>query len=208
MSPRAMVAVTAALGALACVLVGCGTAEERPPTHAGPNAIGWRRVAVVEFVDRTAHSGTAEGFTRALRDRLAERVAGTDVVVVPSDVMGPGLDPFEAGAISVDALVRARTTYMADALVIGAVYAHNPYYPPSVHVSVKVLDTASAAVLFELTQEWDSGREDVREAIDAYYRQNIGSDDCRFGPDLFLISPRYFLGFVAGTVADRIVAAL
>jgi len=208
MRTRRTAALTAALGALACLLVGCGAPQERRPTHPAPRAIGQRRVAVVGFVDRTAYSGTADRFTRALRDKLAERVAGADVIVVPSDVMGSGLDPFEAGAISVDALVRARTTYMADALVVGAIDAHNPYYPPSVHLSVKVLDTASAAVLFELAQEWDSGREDVRETIDAYYRQNIGSDECRFGPDLFLISPRYFLRFVAGAVADRIVAAL
>lgn len=197
-----------AMAALMCTCVGCRGFARAAPPQPEKKDIGLRRVAIVEFFDKSRYSGTAEQFTQALRDKLAERVTATDVIVVPQSMVAAASDPFAEGTIAIEALVKARSDYMADALIIGSVDAHHPYYPPSVHVSLKVIDTATAEVLFEVAEGWNAGHEYVCRAIDAYYRRNIGSDDCRFGPDLFLVSPRYFLKFVAATVAERLTDAL
>ncbi|GAG22479.1 unnamed protein product, partial [marine sediment metagenome] len=74
--------------------------------------------------------------------------------------------------------------------------------------SLKVLDTATGEILYEMSEGWDTARRQARDEIDSYYRRNYGKDDCRFGPNLFVIAPRYFLRFVADRVADKVTAEL
>jgi hypothetical protein len=171
-------------------------------------AIGYKRIAIVSFYDRTPYARTAEHFTEQLRDKLAEWTESTDVIVVPREDLPSLGDPFVGGSIPLGALVDIRGKYLADAVIIGSVDEHNPYWQPSVHVSLKVIDTATAAFPYELSEGWDGGEDAVRKQIDAYYRRNYQKDDCRFGPELFTTSPSYFLRFVADRIAETITAAL
>ncbi|MHC4789751.1 MAG: hypothetical protein ACYS8K_11220 [Planctomycetota bacterium] len=192
------------VGALAA---GCG-AFERRPQEPQRTSIVYKRVAIVGFYDRTPYTHTAERFTEHLRARLAERTTSTDVIVVPREALPALGDPFLGGRISLDVLVELRTRYLADAVVIGSVDGHDPYWQPSVHITLKVIDTASGAFPHELSEGWDAREEGVRHQIDDYWRRNRGKDDCRFGPELFVTSPSYFLKFVADQVAQRLTAAL
>ena len=193
---------------VACLLlVGCGTLglnwfgqPEEP--------VAFRRVALVEFYDRSQYSGTAQRFARLLRDELAELVAPTDVIVIERSPLPSLEDPFAVGRIPLKALVRASKYHMADAVVIGSIDHHNPYWKPSLYVSLKVIETASATVPYEFSEGWDAKFKNVRRDIDSYYKKNYGRDDCRFGSDLFVISPRYFLKFVANRVAEKLRAAI
>lgn len=175
---------------------------------AEPRAIRYRRVAIVEFHNRTPYTRAAAVLTDQLRQKLAEWTTGTDVIVLPPGAL-PGLqDPFLEGRIPLDALVEARRRHLVDALIVGSVDEHNPYWKPSVHVTLKVIDTSTAAIPFQLSEGWDANRRKDSDAIEAYYRRNKGRDDCRFGPDLFVTSPTYFLRFVADGIAQRLVAGL
>jgi len=194
------------LSALLCVLVaGCTTP---PPPRAQAAAIPYARVAVVEFDNRSPYREAAAQFTEALRDKLAERTTGTDVIVVPRAAVFGEEDPFVSGRISVDSLLRVRRDYLADALVVGSVDEHSPYRPPSIHLSLKLVETARGTVPFEISGGWDASDLHVRRDIADYYRSHLGSDDCRFGPDIFLISPRYYMRFVADQVAESITSRL
>jgi hypothetical protein len=194
--------------ALLCVLV-AGCAIPQPPRPRPEKVvIPYARVAVVEFADRSPYLGVGAQFTEALREKLAERTSGTDVVVVPRAAVFGEEDPFVSGRISVDSLMRVRHDYLADAMLVGAVDDHNPYRPPSIHLSLKVVETAQGSVPFEVADGWDADDLHVRRDVDDYYRNHIGSDDCRFGPDIFLISPRYYMRFVADQVAGSITKRL
>jgi hypothetical protein len=193
---------------------GCRTIEpavdalglQGPPRT--PVPICFRRVAIVSFANHTAYAQPAEQFTASLREKLDDWTTSTDVVVIPADSV-PGLsDPLMSGTLPLEVLVDVRRRHMADAIIIGAVDGFNPYWMPSVNVSLKVLDTATAACPFELSQTWDANERPVREAIETYYRRNVGRDDCRFGPNLFIVSPSYFLRFVADQVAESLTAGL
>ena len=204
---RIAVAVAVCLLATACQTIRetVVPAPEPPPVR---RAIGYRRVAVVEFYNRTPYGQPAQLFTQQLREKLAEWTTSTDVVVIDQASL-PGLeDPFRGGRIPLSALVAARERYLADALIIGSVDAHNPYWKPSVHISLKMVDTATAAMPVELSEGWDANRQSDREQIESYYRRNRDYDDCRFGPELFVTSPSYFLRFVADSVAQRLVTML
>jgi len=192
----------AALLAAGCQMA--GTAQEARPRV----AIGFRRIAVVEFYNRTPYSRPAQEFTELLREKLAAWTASTDVVVVPRSSLPALGDPFVGGRIPLDVLVGLREKYLADAVVIGSVDQHSPYWKPSVHITLKVIDTATAQFPCELSEGWDAAEEGVRAEIDEYYRSNYGKDDCRFGPELFVVSPHYFLRFVADRAAEKLTRAL
>lgn len=189
------------------LLGGCA-AEPKSGAAEPRDQIRYARVAVVGFENRTPYGDAVDRFTAALRRKLAERTADTDVVIVPRAVLGFSRDPFMSGRIPVDALVRLRKDYLADAVVVGAVESFRPYRPPSVHLSLKVVDTGRGDVAFELSDGWDAATRRVQDEIARYYDRNRGADDCRFGPDIFLISPRHYLSFIADRVARRLSSGL
>ena len=207
---RSSVTICGAAVLLAAAM-GCAAHHAARLAPPEPVAIAFSRLAVVEFYDRTPYTGTGEKFTEALREKLAERTTTSDVVIVPRSALH-GDDPFTTGRIPVNDLVRLRRQYMADAVVLGCVDSHNPYRPLSVHLSMKVIDTATGTVRFELADGWDAGSQRVRAEIEDYYARNYGKDDCRWGPDVFLISPLYYFRFVADRVAggmtEKLVASL
>jgi hypothetical protein len=195
-----------AVAVLLLFMAGCQYVNPQQPAQ--PVAIGFRRVAIVEFFNRTAYEEPARQFAAALREKLAERTLSTDVVLIPRSALPSMGDPFVAGRLPLEVLVQVRNKYLADAVIIGSVDQHNPYWKPSVHITLKVIDTATARFPFELSEGWDAGEARVRDEIEDYYRRNYGEDDCRFGPELFVLSPRYFLRFVADRTAERLTAAL
>jgi hypothetical protein len=71
-----------------------------------------------------------------------------------------------------------------------------------------VVETAEGSVLCDFSQTWDANTLRGDRDIEAYYKQNLGCDDCRFGPDIVLISPRYFMKYAARRAAEKIVAGM
>jgi hypothetical protein len=204
-TPRSM--LSALMPALLCLaLAGCATPQ--PPPRQQKDTIPYARVAIVEFANNSPYPDKAEQFTQALREKMVERTDGTDVVVVPRAAVFGDDDPFVSGRISIDALTRVRRDYLADAVIIGALDAIDPYRPPSLHLSLKLVETARGTVPYEVSDGWDAASGQVRSDIEAYYQRNIGKDDCRFGPDMFLISPRYYMRFVADQVVSGLASRL
>jgi len=198
--------VAAAVASCGCTAPPLAQTARPAPRERVPIAL--RRVAIVEFRDRSPYSGTAEMFSNLLKQELADQTVGADFTVIPRSALPDMEDPFDGGKIPLQVLVRVRKAYLADGLIVGCVDDHNPYFKPFVNLSLKVVDTASGATRCELSQGWDAARQDVYSRIEQYYRRNYGRDDCRFGPELFVISPRHFLKFVADQVAEEVIVAL
>ena len=197
-----------ALALLACaVLAGCETfpLQGEPPPPEPPD-IAFRRVVLVEFANRSRYSGTGGAFTRLLRDELAGLVVSSDFVVVERKELVPGDAPLTSGRISLKSLVRARDKYLADAVIVGSIDDHNPYWRPSVQVSLKVINTATAGLDYELAQRWDAATRGFQREVNSYYKRNCTPDEYNFGSELFAISQHYFLKFVAHSLARRLVA--
>jgi len=204
-SGRVRCALLAALALAGLLPAGCGLFARREAHK--PFRLH-RRVVLVEFFDRSRYTGTGRTFTDQLRDQLAELSPDTDFVVVPQEAIRSLEDPFETGKIGLQVLVAARKSHRADAIILGRVEGHRPYRPPSVHVSIKVVDTARAVVLYEASAGWDARSRAVQRDIQSYYREYAGTDRVRFGPNIFTISPRYFLQYAANRAARRMAEAL
>jgi hypothetical protein len=117
-------------------------------------------------------------------------------------------DPFVSGQMPLEVLVAARRRHQAGVVVVGSLGAVHPYRPLSVTISLKAVDTSGGQVLAALTDEWNAGDRSVRADVESYYLANQEREECRFGPELFLNSPRYFLRFVADQAAERIASSL
>ncbi len=187
------------------ILMGCTTAQAPPVTV----TTNYRRVCLVEFADRTQYSGTGKRFTDLLARQIVQISGDVEVVVAPAGALTEliGRDPIREGRVPLKALIEAQNLYGADALVVGSVDAHNPYWSPSVRVSLKVIDVSDGTVTFQSSEGWDAGSSRVQRDIMSYYKRNRYKDECRFGPDVFTVSPRYFLLFVADSVAHRMLTS-
>lgn len=179
-----------------------------PPPPRPKQTIPFRRVALVEFYDEAGHNQAAKQLTALLRQELAEITVSSDFIVVETAEVPSLRDPFARGSISVKSLVEIRKRYKADAVIVGSVDAYNPYWKPSVHLALKVIDTADASVRYEMSEGWDAKRDQVRRDMETYFRRDYGGDDCRFGPDLLVDSPASFLRFVANEVAYNLASSM
>ena len=203
-------AVPLVLMVLLCAGAGGCELMQRSAAPIPPRSIPYHRVGVLQFEDRSRYSGTGDEFTNLLAQEMARLTISTDVVVIPRSALPKmsGRDPLAEGCIPLKVLTDVRERYRVQALVLGSLDDHNPYWKPFAHISVKIMDTGDAKVLCEFSDRWDAGCPRDEREIRAFYRRNRERDECRFGPDLFTISPRYFLMYVSNSVAHRMLAAL
>ena len=188
----------ASVGALLCLLT---VACESPARRLG--RIGLHRVCVVEPSNDTRYPQAASRFADCVASELSRLTRGTNVVVISRGRL-PGLQEKNAmrqGAIPLETLVEARRRFRADALLVGSIDRYNPYWKPSVGVKLKLIDTAEGGTLWQLAREWDAGSPHGKGQIEDYYEDNRERGECRFGPDIFMVSPRHFLLFVANCIA-------
>jgi len=195
------------------IMASCKTIEPiafapSPPPPRPKQTIPFRRVALIEFYDHAKHNQAAKEFTALLRQELAEITVSSDFIVVEAGELPSLRNPFTRGSISVKSLVEIRKRYKADAVIVGSVDEYNPYWKPSVHLALKVINTADASVPCEISEGWDARREQVRRDMETYFRREYGGDDCRFGPDLIVASPASFLRFVANEVAYKLASSM
>lgn len=194
---KAKRAATATL-ALLCLFV---EACQSPPRRLG--RIGLHRVCVVTPWNETKYPEESSRFADCLASELSRLTAGTNVVVATRHRL-PGLDRQNAmvhGSIPLETLVEARKRFRADALLVGSFERYNPYWEPSVGVQLKLVDTADGATLWQLAREWDAGSPHTKQQIEQYYEANRERGECRFGPDIFVVSPKHFLLFVSNCIA-------
>ncbi len=193
-----------------CGAAGCRNHLVRMPPEPPPRTLSYNRMAVIEFFDESAYKahGYSMELARALAGSLGRRTTSTDVFAVSRESLGCTENPFETGKMPLDVLVGGRSRHMAELAVVGYIDRIDPYRMPSVGVAVKVLDTGSGRVLFSLSDDWDAANRRIQHEIETYCRRYSESADCRYGPELFYNSPRYFLRFVADDLADRITEKL
>lgn len=188
-------------------LAGCSHFRAtRPEAYRPPYA----RMSVIEFNDRTNHRGVGERFSRLLTQEISWMTEGMDAVMIPAVSMPElrGRDPVAEGRLPLSVITRLRRDHAADIIIIGAVDNMHPYWKPRVSVSMIAIDARDGEIIFRMTEHWDAGAPWVRKEINRYYKANRERDECRFGPDLFTLSPNYFLLFTANNAARRMLEEL
>jgi hypothetical protein len=169
-----------------------------------------RRVCIAEFAPGEADREVGGSFARRLAEQVRRLTSGTEVMVAPSEAVG-GLDAAEAlrvDEIPLKALSGAQERYSADLLVLGRITAHDPYFRPTLGVSVLALDPRDGSVRLSTSRLWDAGAPDVKESVAEFYRTAAGADERQYGRQVYLISPGYFRRFAAHSLAREMVRSL
>jgi hypothetical protein len=73
---------------------------------------------------------------------------------------------------------------------------------------MKMMEVASGNVIYSLSREWDGASDAVYKEVKAYYDANRDRDEFRWGPNMFVTSPKYFMLFVAHAVAADVIRSL
>ena len=185
------------LALVACLgLSGCRTVEQSRPAP-------FRRLLILHFADEPPYCGTGRQLARLLGDKISTVTAGADAIVVSPRAVGLAdvSRTLRRGRIPLQTLQRARKKYHADTILIGQITDFDPYADPAVALNLKVFQTADAALVAGVSRRWSAASPEVKKQVKEYYRRCRSREECRFGPNMFLTSPRYFLIFVADRIA-------
>lgn len=192
---------------LSLVLQGCRSIRSATPgvssLQTSDHQYKYGRIVIVEFADKREYEDMGERCARQVAETLSDVTTNVDTVVVsPGDIdMDDAGTALERGRISLDALRAASERYRGEALMLGEVTQFSPYSDFSMGMRVKIFSTSDATLDTSVSQKWSSDDPQFREHVEEYYERRRNSAECRFGPDLFLTSPRKF----TTVVADKLV---
>ena len=150
---------------------------------------GVTRIALLP-VDRGPAS---ESSARLLADAVEAALAGEFDVV---DFQPRRMGLVESKLTLLDALVEARTERGADAALAVRIVAWRPDDPPSVTMSMELISTSDARLLWSAAGTLDAAREDVRERVRRFCRGRA-ADEGLFGWRATLLAERRYAEFAA-----------
>jgi hypothetical protein len=113
----------------------------------------------------------------------------------------------QRGRVDVQSLIAAQKAYLADAFLFGSVTQYKPYDPPVLGVKLRLLSARTGDLIWAADALFDSHEADVRSLAGRYY-ENSGLKDRLYGPELVLMSPALYAGFVASEMVRPLAGQL
>lgn len=113
----------------------------------------------------------------------------------------------QRGRVDVQSLIAAQKAYLADAFLFGSVTQYKAYDPPVLGVKLRMLSARTGNLIWAADALFDSHEADVRVLATRYY-ESSGLKDRLYGPDLVLMSPALYAGFVASEMVRPLAAEL
>ena len=206
----------AAISALlvAGFIAGCATSSpplhQRVATYISPTLAGNppARIVVVPFASpaeapeagRTVTEAVARAMQSALCCDLLSPAPGDERLAAESAL-------WQRGRVDVQSLIVAQKAYLADAFLFGSVTQYKPYDPPVLGVKLRMLSARTGDLIWAAEAVFDSHEADVR-FMTARYFENSGMKDRLYGPELVLMSPTLYAGFVASEMVRPLAGQL
>jgi len=149
------------------------------------------RIAVLPIEPGPAAPKSAEIVADAVTTALS---AHYDVVRFerrPTGLVGPG------PASLLDDLLEARNRYAADALLQSRIIAYQPFQPPSITMSLRMVSATNGQMLWKVAGTIDSARPEVERRAKEYFDRMQQADDSLCGWHTMLLAERRYAQFVA-----------
>ena len=150
-----------------------------------------RRIAILPIDARGVPQQSVELINSTLATALAARYDVVPLQRRPSGLVQP------AGAALLDDLVDANDRLMADAVLQVKITDYRPYEPPAITMSMRMISTTNAQVLWSVTGTLDSARPSVEKRLKEYYAKSHGADDSLLGWRALLMVERRYAQFAA-----------
>ncbi len=182
------------------LLAGCAAPRvERVATYVSPV---WEegapsRIVVVPFDGPACPKRAGTLVTRALAMELQDALHA-DVITAPDENERLAAESalWRRGRVSIDALVAARKTFLADAFVFGTITHYKEYDPPVLGLKVSMLSARTGEVIWAAEALFDAHSRPTRALAETYF-ENSGLSHTLYGSGLMFMSPRLFARFVA-----------
>jgi hypothetical protein len=204
----------AAILIAACALAaGCG--DGRSPDAIGAwsaPAESFARVQRVVFIDLEAPDAAVQRDAGdALREAIADRRLFRLEPVARDDARCVGLNLSCRQKLSFADMAAIRKAFDCDAVLLGAVTRFEPHPRMKTALDLRLVDLRSGKPLWALEHTWDAAEERVQDRAEDFFEHKMGDNLRPADWRLILMSPRYFLKFVAseaaGTMPQRQGAA-
>ena len=99
-----------------------------------------------------------------------------------------------------DFFEKIRESVGCDAVLFAHLTTYHPYPPLALGWRLKLVETDEPRVLWAIDEEFDASRPEVGQAARRYFRENAGGTLNPRDPELELLSPMRFGGYVANAV--------
>jgi hypothetical protein len=150
-----------------------------------------RRIAILRIDPGPAPEKSVELIQRTLRTMLTRRYEVVEFQPPRRGLVEP------AGRILIDNLLLAHEKLGADALLAGEIINYRRHEPPAITMSLKLISTEDATVLWAASGTVDAARPDVEKRIRDYYSRTQESGRNLFGWRTVLLAERRYVQFVA-----------
>lgn len=185
--------------------VGSALPEPKAFRDASVDFLTFRRVLVVPLLDESGNGAQSELIDATLRDELA-KLRRFDVVQ-PSESDGvwmAGEGPKKSGRIDVGALIQLGQRYNVDAVLFGAIDNYRPYAPPSLGLSMSLVDVQTGKIVWEVRDVVDSADKATAIAMSRFYTFEVAYDQTIMDASIMSASPQWFARFAARRVAKAL----
>jgi hypothetical protein len=166
------------------------------------------RIVVVPFASPVSQPEAGQTVTQAVARAMQGALCCDLVSPAPGDErLAAESVLWQSGRVDVDSLVVAQKAYLADAFLFGSVTQYKPYDPPVLGVKLRMLSARTGDLIWAAEALFDSHEADVR-SMAARYFEHSGLKDRLYGPDLILMSPKLYAGFVVSEMVRPLAAQL
>jgi len=166
------------------------------------------RIVVVPFASPADTPEAGQMVTQAVARAMQGALCCDLVSPAPGDErLAAESALWQRGRVDVESLIVAQKAYLADAFLFGSVTQYKPYDPPVLGVKLRMVSARTGDLIWAAEALFDSHEAAVR-SMTARYFENSGLKDRLYGPELVLMSPSLYAGFVASEMVRPLAGQL
>lgn len=164
-----------------------------------------RRILLVPLSNDSTYPHSTFEFQETLAARL--QCSGRfEVVIAPREAQLACRDAVRIyGSFDEAELLEIAEDYHADAICFGTITQYQPYAPPRVGLSLRLISPGSAAVISSVDGLWDSRDKSVAEQARAYAALTLNDDQSLLACDITSGSPILFRRFACHYAVEALV---
>ena len=165
-----------------------------------------QRILALPLLDETPQGDGSYVVSQALRDEML-KLRMFDVVNASAGdaATQPGRGPKNTGRIDVGTIIDLGRRYGVDAVLFGAIDHYRPYEPPSLGMSLSLVDVETGRIVWHVRDFVDGSDERTSVAMRYFFEDENSIDGTVFGPELISTAPQWFARFAARRVAETLL---
>lgn len=164
-----------------------------------------RRILALPLTDESGVGSGTEVVSRTLRDEISR--LGRFGVVRPNEsdsMLKPHDDPQNSGRIPVATIIELGRRYGVDAVLFGTIRHYRPYTPPSLGMSVTLIDVQTGKIVWSVNDFVDGSDRRCATSMKWFFEDETATGETVFGSEIMHTSPQWFARFATRRVVSTL----